>query len=630
MSDTSPPDTAAALRDEVRRHLPFSQMDAVHVDFFLAHAHEQRFAAGQQVIAPADGVVQRLYLVLDGAVSGVLGVTDRHEGGFQYERGDMFPVAALREQRPVAATYSARVDTRCLVIERQHAQALAAGSPPFADVLQRRLPLFADASRQAVLASVVSQTLATQSLEARLGQLCRTAPEACLPQAPLHDALAQMSRRRIGSIVVADAAGMPVGILTRHDLLDRVALAQVPLATPIASVMSTPLHCLTDAHTAQDAALLMARHGIRHVPVTHEGRLVGVVSERDLFALQRLSLNQLSTDLRVASDVPTLQALAQQLRQFARNLLGQGVQAKQLTELVSHLNDLLTERLVLLIAARHGLDMQRACWVAFGSEGRSEQTIATDQDNGLVFDSDTPDADRPAWLAFAREVNEALDACGYPLCKGNVMASNPECCLTPQEWRARFGRWIGQGSPEDLLAANIYFDLRPLVGNLALATPLRDFITERAQGNTRFGHLLAEDLLRRRVPLTWFGGIDTKSIDGVATVDLKMMGTAIFVDVARLHCLMLGLPEVNTRRRLEAIARVQNVDAPQAEAWSTAFEYLQMLRLRTQLNGLGPAGAGSPNVVRLDALNDIDRRMLKECFRVARRLQQRVQLDYVR
>ena len=630
MSAPNPPETHAALRDEVRRHLPFSQMEPAHVAFFIAHAHEQRFATGQQVVAPGDGVVQRLYLVLDGAISGVLGVTDRHEGSFQYERGDMFPVAALREQRAVMATYSAQADTRCLVIEREHAQALAAASPPFADVLQRRLPRFAEASRQAVQATLVPQTLAAQSLETRLGALCSGAPEACLPHTPLQEALAQMSRRRIGSIVVAQASGVPVGILTRHDLLDRVALAQVPLATPIASVMSTPLHSLTDAHTAQDAALLMARHGIRHVPVTHEGQLIGVVSERDLFALHRLSLNQLSTDLRAAADVPTLQTLAQQLRTFARNLLGQGVQAKQLTELVSHLNDVLTERLVALVAARHGLEMQRACWVAFGSEGRSEQTIATDQDNGLVFESDAPDADRPAWLAFAREVNEALDACGYPLCKGNVMASNPECCLTPQEWRARFSRWIGQGSPEDLLAANIYFDLRPLVGNLALAAPLRGFITERAKDNTRFGHLLAEELLRRRVPLTWLGGIDSKTIDGAPTVDLKMLGTAIFVDVARLQCLMLGLPEVNTRRRLEAIARAQNVDPPQAEAWVTAFEYLQMLRLRTQLNGLTPAGATNPNVVRLDALNDIDRRMLKECFRVARRLQQRVQLDYVR
>ncbi|PPE69110.1 CBS domain-containing protein [Caldimonas thermodepolymerans] len=630
MSNPSPPDTDVALRDDLRRHLPFSQMEPAHVDLFLQHARPRAFAAGQHVLGPADGVVECLYLVLDGAISGVLGPADGNDGGFQYERGDMFPVAALRERRPVAATYTAQVATRCLVIGREPAQALAAVSAPFADVLLRRLPRFADASRQAMQAALVSRTLSAQSLETRLGDLCRGAPEACLPSTPLADALARMSRRGIGSIVVTDEAQAPVGIFTRHDLLDRVTLAQVPLSTPIERVMSAPLHSLSDEHTAQDAALLMARHGARHVPVTRGGRLVGLVSERDLFALQRLSLNQLSTELRRAPDLPTLQSLAQDLRQFARNLLGQGVQAKQLTELVSHLNDVLTERLVTLVAARHGRDMTRACWLAFGSEGRSEQTIATDQDNGLIFESDDPDADRPAWLAFAREVNEGLDACGYPLCRGNVMASNPECCLTPDEWRRRFGRWIAQGSPEDLLAANIYFDLRPLAGNLALATPLREFIVEHARGATRFGHLLAEDLLRRRVPLTWLGGIDARLVDGVPVVDLKLLGTAIFVDVARLLCLMLGLSEVNTRRRLEAIARAQHVDAHQAEAWVTAFEFLQMLRLRAQLDGLAPPGAGNPNLVRLDALNDIDRRMLKECFRVARRLQQRVELDYVR
>jgi CBS domain-containing protein len=61
------------------------------------------------------------------------------------------------------------------------------------------------------------------------------------------------------------------------------------------------------------------------------------------------------------------------------------------------------------------MDLGQACWLAFGSEGRGEQTVATDQDNGLVFASTDPARDRSAWLAMAQEVNEALDACGYPL-----------------------------------------------------------------------------------------------------------------------------------------------------------------------------------------------------------------------
>ena len=47
----------------------------------------------------------------------------------------------------------------------------------------------------------------------------------------------------------------------------------------------------------------MSRHGFRHVPVTEQGRVVGIVSERDLFAMQRLSLEQVSA-IRAAQDAP--------------------------------------------------------------------------------------------------------------------------------------------------------------------------------------------------------------------------------------------------------------------------------------------------------------------------------------
>ena len=44
-------------------------------------------------------------------------------------------------------------------------------------------------------------------------------------------------------------------------------------------------------------------------------------------------------------------------------------------------------------------------------------------------------------------MNEALDAAGYPLCKGGVMAGNPECCLMADEWRQRFSHWMATASP---------------------------------------------------------------------------------------------------------------------------------------------------------------------------------------
>ncbi len=392
--------------------------------------------------------------------------------------------------------------------------------------------------------------------------------------------------------------------------------------------MSRPVHSLGLAHTAQDAALLMSRHGIRHVPLADDsGRIVGMVSERDLFALQRLSLKQVGTAIRAAADGPALRPLAADIRGLARNLLGQGVQARQLTELISHLNDLLTERLVTLIAAQRKVDLASVCWLAFGSEGRSEQTIATDQDNGIVFtcDGDVPPA-RARLLALAREVNDALDACGYPLCKGNVMASNPECCLTQAEWLARFAHWIDHGAPEDLLHASIYFDLRALAGAAALAQPLRERVLQQAPPNRRFLKQMADNALRNGPALTWTGAIDTEAEGDRQVIDLKLHGSAVYVDAARLLALAHGVAATGTRARFEAAARVMRAPAHEAEAWSGGFEFLQMLRLRVQQD----SGDGNPNRLDIGALHDIDRRVLKESLRVARRLQQRLEMDFSR
>lgn len=476
--------------------------------------------------------------------------------------------------------------------------------------------------------ALTAQTLFEQSLEKRLGELVRKPAVRCTAQTPLADALAEMVAQRVGSILVTDARGQVVGILTRHDVLERVTLARVDLAQPVSTVMTQPVQALTTEHTAQEAALLMARQGIHHVPVTREGALVGIVSERDLFALQRLSLQQVSEALRTARDPSALRAVAPDIRQFARNLIGQGVHARQVTELISHLNDVLTRRLVELVAPARGMDLGRACWLAFGSEGRSEQTISTDQDNGLVFESDDPARDRPAWLAFGQEVNEALDACGYPLCRGGIMAGQPACCLSVAEWRARFGHWIEHGAPEDLLKASIFFDLRPLAGRLDLAEPLRDEITRRAAQVPRFLHQMAINALAQSPPLTWLGGIDSTDLDGVATLDLKLQGTALFVDVARLYALAHGVRATNTRERLQAVAQALHVPASESGAWIDAFEFLQRQRLWRQVRLEDGRWPDRPNVIALEDLHDIDRRLLKETLKVARRLQQRLELDW--
>jgi CBS domain-containing protein len=199
----------------------------------------------------------------------------------------------------------------------------------------------------------------------------------------------------------------------------------------------------------------MARGGMRHVVVTRGGRLAGVVSERDLFALTRASLTRTSGRIRAARDTAALAAAAADVRGLARQWLAHGVGAEQLTAMASALNDALSRRLIELAAERHA-PPAAWCWLALGSEGRGEQTFVTDQDNALIVESRGE-----AFLAFADEVNRGLEVCGFPLCKGGIMARNPRWCLDAREWRALFDGWIRNPQPEALLNAAIFFDLRP-------------------------------------------------------------------------------------------------------------------------------------------------------------------------
>ena len=616
------------LSSELMRRLPFSRMQPLHIGQFLAHARQAYFAPGEVVLDPQQGPVADLLCLRQGSVSGRQGLA-ADNAAFEYGAGDLFPVGAVLGGRAVTSTYTANEDTFCLLLGLEHVLRLARDSPPFADFLNHRVAQFLELSQQAVQKAWASRALTEQSLDSRLGLLPEKQALACTRQTPLRVALQQIHERRVGSMLVVDAEAVPVGILTRHDILGRVTLPGLDLETPIGQVMSAPVHCLGTEHTLQDAALLMSKHSVRHVPVLAGGRVVNIVSERDLFALQRQSLKQLSVGIRAASDLPALQALAGRIRSFAGHLLGQGMHARHLTELISHLNDLLTTRLVELVVQSRGADLQRACWLAFGSEGRSEQTVSTDQDNGLIFVSEAPELDRPRWLALAAEVNAGLDSCGYPLCKGLVMASNPECCLTAREWQARFAQWIEHGAPEDLLKASIYFDMRPLCGNTALAAPLRTMLASPAARLPRFIKQMADNALRHQPPLNWRGALDTQTVDGRAMLDLKLRGTMIFVDAARLYALAHGLPALGTRARLEAAAPLMRVQPQESEAWVTAFEFLQMLRLQAQLGVRGQQSA-NPNEINTQGLNEIDLRMLKETMRIARGLQQRMTLDYRR
>jgi CBS domain-containing protein len=615
------------LRQQLMRMLPFSKMAETDVDFFLQNSIECYFAPDEAILSPADGVPKYLYLIRQGAVSGRRLIPGFAETVFELTAGELFSVSACYAGRPVTSNYIAVDDCFCLAFPIKQIQVLARQSKPFSDFLNNRILRLLEESRAALRNSFASQALTEQSLESRLGDLGLKKPVSVRPNTSLRDALQIIHDKKVGSALVVDEAGAIVGILTRYDVLSRVTLAQISLDTPISAVMSRDVKTLTVDDTAETAGLLMSRHHIRHLPILSGKAIAGIISERDLFSLQRLSLNNISSAIRSADNVDDLQDCASNIRKFARNLLGQGVQSRQLTALISHLNDVLTAQLIAIFTKKHALNPELFAWISLGSEGRSEQTIATDQDNALIFIDDEL-SNKERYLAFARDVNHALDQCGYPLCKGNIMASNPELCISQQQWLQRFERWIEQGNPQDLLNASIFFDFRALAGNETLLQPLREYVTKLAQAIPRFIKLLVENSLQWKVPLNWFGSLETKELEGKNVIDIKLQGTAIVVDCARIYSLANGISAVNTRERLAAIGRVMQITEAESQAWIAAFEYLQTLRLAAQIDGhlIG----SNPNAVDVDQLNSVDRTILRESLSKVRNLQQHLELDYVR
>jgi CBS domain-containing protein len=334
------------------------------------------------------------------------------------------------------------------------------------------------------------------------------------------------------------------------------------------------------------------------------------------------------TAVDVAHDLDGLKAAAGEIRSLARSMLAQGVSAEALTGLVATLNDRLTERILALELARHDLSGIRVCWLALGSEGRHEQTFSTDQDNAILFESDSaPGEARARLLPFAKAVNAALDACGFPLCKGEIMASNPKWCLSAAEWRARFGDWIRNPVPDALLNANIFFDFRALWGDRRLAHELRQWLDGMAREDQRFLRIMAENALQSQPPLGFFGDFQTSG-EGEArgTIDLKAQGTRVFTDAARIYALATGSEAQNTAARLRHGAHQVKGGADEVEALVEAFYFIRMLRLRHQ-HLEAEDGAGG-NRINPRALNELDQRILKEAFRQGRKLQKRLALDY--
>ncbi|MCL5041249.1 MAG: DUF294 nucleotidyltransferase-like domain-containing protein [Gammaproteobacteria bacterium] len=611
---------------------PFNQMEANHLAFMVEHCQLRFYAEGDCIIQPSDGPVDQFYIVKQGLISGqrLLSGQTEPDTTFEISVGECFPLAALIGERATRTAHMAGEDTFCLCLPKEHFVRLFSLSPPFRDYALRGVSSLLDQVNQQAQLQAAENLGAQYSLDTRLGELIMRQPVTCTPELPINQAVRRMHEHSVGSIAVMQGERL-AGIFTLRDLRRVVADDQIKVATPIAEAMTAnPFH-LSSSHSAFDAAIAMTTHHIAHICVVDQGKLRGMVSERDLFSLQRVDLVHLARTIRQAGKISTLAALRSDIRHLVDNMLAHGASSTQITHIITLLNDHTVCRVIELCQQETGVQNIDFSWLCFGSEGRREQTLHTDQDNGILFHascSDDAKNIREQLLPLAQRINQALAECGFTLCKGNIMAGNPSLCLSQHEWRDRFQRMISEATPDNLLASSIYFDFRVVWGNEQAAEALFTEVMQSIQRNSVFQHLLAQNALRQRPPIGRFRDfVVARSGDNKDTLDLKTQGLTPFVDAARLLSLANGIRENNTLERFRLLSEQGVIDSKDAAAYEEAYHFIQLIRMQ-QHQRQDRAGKAFSNRIDPDNLNHLDRRILRESFRQAKRLQSSLALRY--
>ena len=618
----------------LQKYPPFNQMDLAHLSFLVENCLLRFYPEGEKIVGPEDGPVEFFYIVKQGRIYGErrLGQDSSQETTFEITTGECFPIAALLGERATRTSHIAAEDTFCLLLDKASFIKLFSKSNPFRDFSVRGISSLLDQANQQVQTRA-AETLGSQfSMETSLAELAMRQPITCLGALPLHKAVQVMHEQQVGSLVITDEMQRPQGIFTLRDLRRVIADANADLRQPISELMTlNPFHLPPQA-TAFDAALAMTERHIAHVCLVQDGRLVGVISERDLFSLQRVDLVHLARAVRNAASVEKLVQLRDEIRSLVDRMIAHGASSEQVTRLITLFNDHTVARVIELCIEQQGDPGVEFTWLVFGSEGRKEQTLYTDQDNGILFEASSQEeanAIRQKLLPLAREVNLALDDCGFTLCKGNIMAGNAELCLSRQEWSRRFSKIVREASPENLLYSTIFFDLRAIWGPMEGCKALHRELLSMIRGNDMFLRMMAQSALQHKPPL---GGLfrdfslDKKGVEK-DTLDLKIKGLTPFVDGIRVLALAHGIESSNTLERIRQLVSKGVIERLDGDAYAEAYHFIQLIRMQQHQQQARNELAYS-NRIYPDELNHLDRRILRESFRQAQRLQASLTFRY--
>ena len=514
--------------------------------------------------------------------------------------------------------FLASEETLCHLIPREVVQRLIAGNVAFAAFfyfeVSRKLDAFAAAQKADGVESF---------LRARVHDAMTARAEFIDGSATIEQAGQRMRDVDSNALFVRD--GERIGVVTGMNLSKAVVLRRLPLETPVRECCHFDVTAVDSDDFIFDALLTMTRHNKRRVAVKEGGTYAGFLEDIDILGLVAGNSQLIPGRIDAAHHVEDLAAPAREIQAQVERLHRQGVKAEAIAEITSDLNRRLFLRLYELTATP--AIRAQGCLILMGSEGRGEQTVRTDQDNGLLLAAPVPEAELHA---FRDSFSGALETFGFPPCPGNVMVRNP-LWSQPIEGLVRQLRvWVMERTPEAAMNIAIFADADAVTGRRELLDRAKASLVEMLKGEqvllARFAGLIES------FETPTMGVLQALMLTvgvGSEAIDLKRSGIFPIVHGVRVMAIDRGILANATAARIAALSEPgEPLDADFAKELVSALRIFMEFRLRSQLEAVRRGSVEGESLVHPSRLSSGDRDLLRDALRIVRRFRELVSSRY--
>ena len=435
-----------------------------------------------------------------------------------------------------------------------------------------------------------------------------------------------LQAQRTKCVLVRDDASTPerLGVFTASTL-QRAILNGTPLAQQtVGSLANFDLVTIQTSDQVGDALAALQRHRIHRLVVLDGARVAGVLEALDLFSFLSNHSHLITVQVEAATDVEGLAQAALQITRMVTTLYRSGTRVSLMARLVQDLNARLFERAWQLIAPPDLV--ANSCLFVMGSEGRGEQLLKTDQDNGLILrDGYTPPSDLEA---ICQRFSQALSAFGYPECPGRIMVSNPMWRQTSGNFGHMVQQWLLMPDANSLMNLAIFLDAHAVCGDAHLLQHAQQALQRLATDNDAMLARFAASIDAFGNSQGWWNRL--LGLNDQQGLHLKKEGIFPLVHGVRSLALAEHVQETSTTARIDTLVAKHVITSALGADLTQSLHFFMDLKLKAGLTEIETQRPVS-GLVDVGKLSTLERDLLKDALGVVKHfkglLRSRFKLD---